>query len=133
MAGIFDFAPDTHVAEELAPEEKPATSMNGWDFTSKPNTPYRARFKLTMSGMYWRMNDAGTALDITTEPQTNAGRLLAFYKQNRTWDNFTYHHEYLGALTVRFAEPVNIPKATADSFGLVPDFEITLIHHNPGF
>jgi len=133
MAGTFDFAPNSHVAEEMAPEEKPATSMNGWDFTSRPNTPYRAKFRLTIGGMYWRFNQAHTSLDTTTDPQTNAGRLLAFYKQNRTWGTFTYNHEYLGPLTVRFAEPVNIPKAMADSNGLIPDFEVTLVHHNPGF
>jgi hypothetical protein len=133
VAGTFDFAPNSHVAEELPPEEQDAVSMNGWEFTSKPNTPYRAKFKLTMSGMRWRKNTAGTALDVATDPTTNAGRLLNFYKANRKWDKFIYPHEYLGNITCRFAEPVQIPKAMPDSNGLIPDFEITLIHHNPSF
>ncbi|AGH48894.1 hypothetical protein G432_05835 [Sphingomonas sp. MM-1] len=62
----------------------------------------------------------------------NAGQLLNFYKQNRMWDTFTYHHEYLGPLTVRFAEPVNIPKAIGNSNGLIQNFGVILIHHNLG-
>lgn len=133
MAGTFDFVPNSHVAEEIAPEEKQATSMNGWDFTAKPNVPYRARFRLTLSGMRWYKNAADNALDVTTNPTENAGRLRNFYLQNRTWDTFTYNHEFLGPITVRFAEPVNIPKAMANSFGLIPDFEVMLLHHNPSF
>lgn len=133
MAGTFDFAPNSHVAEELPPEEQDGVSMNGWEFTAKPNVPYRAKFKLTLSGMRWRMNGAGTALDTATDPTMNAGRLLNFYKSNRKWDTFTYNHEYLGAITCRFAEPVVIPKALSNSNGLIPDFEVTLIHHNPSF
>jgi hypothetical protein len=81
--------------------------------------------------MRWRLS--GSALDTSTDPTMNAGRLLNFYKQNRTWDTFTYNHEYLGSITCRFADPVQIPKAITNSNGLIPDFEITLIHHNPGY
>lgn len=133
MAGTFDFAPNSHVAEEIAPEEQPVTSMNGWDFVSRPRTPYRAKFRLTLSGMKWRLNAEGNALDVVTDPNTNAGRLLAFYKQHRMWGTFTYQHEYLGPLVVRFAEPVNIPKAIANSKGLIDSFEVMLVHHNPGY
>lgn len=133
MAGTFDFAPNSHVAEEIPPEEQAATSMNGWEFTSKPAVPYRRKFKLTISGMRWRLNASGNALDVTTDPQNNAGRLKQFYEARRKWDTFTYNHEYLGAITCRFDQPVTIPKALPNSNGLVPDFDITIIHHNPGF
>lgn len=131
MSGTFDFVPNSHVAEEIPPEERNVTSMNGWDFTAKPSVPYRAKFKLTLSGMRWRMS--GAALDVTTDPTTNAGRLLNFYKTNRTWDSFTYNHEYLGAITCRFADAVAIPKAFQNSNGLIPEFEVVLVHHNPGY
>ncbi|WP_144061999.1 hypothetical protein [Sphingomonas sp. MM-1] len=68
MSGTFDFAPESHVAEEIAPEEKGATSMNGWEFTSRPNIPYRAKFRLELGGMRWRLNPEGTALDVNTDP-----------------------------------------------------------------
>lgn len=133
MSGIFDFAPNSHVAEELPPEEPKVTSMNGWDFTSRPVVPYQARFKLTMSGMRWIFNSSRTALDVATSPQLNAGRLLEFYKANRTWDSFPYNHEYLGIIECRFSSPLTIPKSLPDSNGLIPDFELNLIHHNPGY
>lgn len=133
MAGTFDFAPNSRVAEEIPPEEPNVVSFNGWDFTAKPAVPYRARFKLTLSGMRWILNPAGTALDVATDPTRNAGRLLNFYKANRTWDTFSFDHEYLGLITCRFGDPVLIPKALTNSNGLVPDFEISLIHHNPSF
>jgi hypothetical protein len=131
VAGTFDFAPNSHVAEEIPPEEAAATSMNGWEFTAKPSTPYRRKFKLTISGMRWRMGGAG--LDVTTDPTMNAGRLLQFYQARRKWDTFTYNHEYLGTITCRFSEPLAIPKAIPNSNGLIPDFEVILIHHNPGY
>ena len=133
MAGIFDFAPNTHVAEELPPDEAEATSFNGWDFTSRPGVPYRAKFKLTMSGMYWHMLDGQTGLDLYRDPQHNAGLLLEFYRQNRRWDTFSYPHEFYGNMLCRFAAPVQIPKAIPNSNGLITDFEITLVHHNPSF
>ena len=68
MAGIFDFAPNSHVAEEIPPDEPTATSMNGWDFVAKPAVPYRRKFKLTMSGMRWYFNSSSTGLDTNTDP-----------------------------------------------------------------
>lgn len=127
----FDFCPNSHVAEELPPEEQKATSMNGWDFTSRPTTPYRAKFRLTLEGLRWRMS--GSSLDVTTDPTMNAGRLLNFYKTNRSYGIFTYQHEYLGLINCRFAEAVVIPKAIQNSAGLIGPLEITLLHHNPGF
>lgn len=133
MAGVFDFVPNTHVAEEIPPDEPTATTMNGWDFVAKPSVPYRRKFKVTLSGMRWYLNRAQNSLDVTKDSLNNAGRLLAFYQQNRKWDTFIYHHEYLGAITCRFNAPVTIPKAMPNSNGLVPDFEIELVHHNPGW
>lgn len=133
MAGTFDFAPNSRVIIEMPPEEKTATSFNGWDFTAKPVVPYRAKFRVQLHGMRWYLNAGGTALDITTDPTINAGRLRQFYKDNRLWDNFSFAHEYLGTITCRFAEPVNIPPAIGNSRGLIPMFEVVLLHHNPGY
>lgn len=133
MAGTFDFALNSRVITEVPPEEKPFVSMNGWDFTAKPSTPYRAKFRVRLYGMRWYLNAGGTALDITTEPTLNAGRLRQFYKDNRLWDNFTFAHEYLGNLTCRFAEAFEIPPAIGNSRGLIEPFDVLLIHHNPGY
>lgn len=133
MSGTFDFAPNSHVAEEIPPEEPEVISMNGWDFTAKPSIPYRAKFKLTLTGMRWYFNSDGTAYDTTTNPTLNAARLLQFYKTNRRFGTFTYPHEAYGDLTCRFALPVQLPKALPDSGGLLPPFEVVLIHHNPSY
>ena len=130
---VFDFCPNSHVAEELPPEETKVLSMNGWDYTAKPSVPYRAKFKLTLEGMFWYLNAGGSALDLTKNPTINAGRLRAFYLEHRTWKTFTYNHEFLGTITCRFAEPVTIPKSLPSAGGLISAFEVTLIHHNPSF
>lgn len=133
MSGTFDFAPGKHTAQEVPPEEPSVTSFNGWEFTAKPGVPYRRKFRLSVSGMVWYLNSGHTALDITTDPTMNAGRLLKFYQDRRTWDTFTYPHEYLGNITCRFASAVEIPLAVPNSFGRIGPFEIMLIHHNPGY
>jgi hypothetical protein len=128
---VFDFCPNSHVAEELPPEEGKVVTMNGWDFTARPGIPYRAKFKLTLGGLRWYLS--GGALDITTNPTLNAGKLRAFFVEHRTWKTFTYAHEYLGTITCRFSDSVTIPKAIPNSGGLISEFEVTLIHHNPGY
>lgn len=133
MAGTFDFCVGSRVAEELPPEETAITSMNGWQYSSKPKIPYRPSFKITLHGLRWYLNAAGTALDITTDPNRNAGRLLAFYKARRMWDTFTYNHEYMGALTVRFEKAVTIPAALPNSRGLLAPLEIQVVQHNPSW
>jgi hypothetical protein len=80
--------------------------------------------------MRWYLNTAGTALDLTTNPTRNAGRLLNFYKSNRTWDVFTFQHEYMGVIVCRFEKPVTIPEGLPNSGGLIGEFEVNLIQHN---
>ena len=81
--------------------------------------------------MRWYISNG--ALDVTTNPTLNAGRLLTFYQTNRRFGTFTYAHEYLGTITCRFAEPLTVPEALPNSAGLIDTIEVNLIHHNPGF
>lgn len=131
MPETFNFAPDSHIAIEKAPEETSAVTFNGWEFTARPAVPYRRKFILKISGMYWRMGEG--ILDVTTDPPTNVGALLAFYRTHRRWKAFNYDHEYLGTIECKFADVVNVPEALPNSFGLVPEFEISLLHSNPAF
>lgn len=133
MAGTWDFCPNSMVAQEIPPEPTKATSFNGWEFTSRPSVPYRRTFKVKIHGLRWYMNDAMTVLDKVTDPTHNAGRLLDFYRERQTWDTFTYPHQYLGNITCKFHQPLVVPPGMEDSNGLVPEFEIMLIHHNPGY
>jgi len=131
MPGTFDFAPNSHSAIEIPPDEPEVVSFNGWDFTARPAVPYRRKFRLKLTGMRWYISN-GT-LDVSTNPTLNAGRLLDFYRTNRRFGTFTYAHEYLGTITCRFAEPLTIPEAITNSAGLIDVIEVNLIHHNPSF
>lgn len=133
MAGIWDFCPNSTVAQELPPEPQKAVSFNGWEFSSKPAIPYRRSFRLSLTGLRWYLNPTGTALDLLTDPTHNAGRLLKFYRDRQTWDVFNYSHEYLGEITCKFRSPVVIPPAIPDSNGLIGTLEVELIHSNPGY
>jgi len=126
MPGLFDFAPNSHVAVEIPPEEQSGVSFNGWSFAARPSTPYAAKFKLSLSGMRWVL--AGAQLDISTDAPINAGRLLMFYRENRKYGKFFYDHEFLGTLECRFAEPVQIPAALPNSNGLIDTFEVNRGH-----
>lgn len=133
VLGTFDFAPGTTVWEEMQPPETAVVSFRGWDFTAKPSTPYRPNYKLSLRGMRWYLNAAGTALDLTTNPHTNAGRLRAFYIANRTWASFYYTHEVLGTALYKFVSPVQIPPALVNSGGLIDTFEVMIVQVNPGY
>ena len=133
MSGTFDFCPTSRVITEIPPEEPTAVSFNGWEFTSAPVTPYRRSFSVKLYGLRWYLNSTGNALDTTTNPYYNAGRLLDFYRTNRQYGVFDIDHEYLGNIICRFANPVIIPAARPNSDGLTDEIEIKLLHYNPGF
>ena len=128
----FDFCPFSRVVKEVAPDEKGVVSFNGWDFSSRPTTPYRRSFSVTLHGMYWWANSDNN-IDSAVNPTTNALRLMEFYKDHRLHGVFTFDHEYLGPIHCRFKTPVNIEPAIPNSNGLISAFEVMLIHHNPKF
>lgn len=130
---VFDFCSTSRVIEEMPPEEPSMASMNGWDFTAKPKIPYRREFKVRLDGMTWYLNDAANALDITTDPTHNAGKLLDFYKAHRMWDSFLFNHEYAGQIRVRFSKPVMIPAGLPDTGGYLDSLEVNLLEHSPSF
>jgi hypothetical protein len=129
----FDFCNTSRVAVELPPEEPQVKSMNGWTFVAKPKVPYQRQFKVTLTGMKWILTASGNALDTTTTPTVNAGRLLDFYRFHRMWDSFLYQHEYLGIIRVRFAKPLQIPEGIQNAGGKIDAFEVELIEHNPSY
>ena len=133
MAGTFTFAPDRNVPETLPREPASAMSLNGWQFTARPTTPYQRTFKVTLYGMRWYTNPTTGLWDTTTNPNFNARLLEMFYEANETWDPFAWNHQHFGPQTVRFKNAVTIPKGESNSNGLIAPFEIQLIQHNPGY
>ena len=129
----FDFCVDTRVAEVIAPEEPTVSDFNGWDYVPTPVLPYRRKFKVTLHGLQWYLNGAGTALDVATNADRNAGRLEQFYTTHRTFKPFDFQHEYLGLIECRFERPVSIPGAVPNSGGRIDPFEIMMITHNPSY
>lgn len=133
MSGTFDFCTGSRVVTEIPPDEPGGTDMNGWMFTSKPKVPYRPSFTVKLYGLRWYLNSSGTALDVTTNPTNNAGRLREFYRTNRRFGVFAFNHEYLGSILCQFNKRVEIPAALPDSGGLIDNFEVELIQYNPAW
>lgn len=131
----FDFCPNRYVPETLPREGGASTvSMNGWQFSAKPNTPYQRRFKITLHGLRWYLNGSGY-YDNTTNPTFNAKRLEEFYERNETWQSFLFQHQHIGPtpFECRFLNPVAVPAGLANSGGFLAPLEIQLIHHNPSY
>lgn len=128
----FDFCPNTRVAETIAPEETSIRDFNGWDYTPRPVLPYRRRFRITLEGLRWYFNSNGT-IDYVTDIEHNAGVLESFYTDHRKHKPWNFQHEWLGLLELRFDNPLSVPKAEADSYGLLEPLEIQAIHHNPTY
>lgn len=132
MAGTFDFCPNSLVPETLPPDVQPVITLNGWTFSSKPSVPYQKKFRVTLHGLRWYLQNNGL-FDVTTDPTRNARRLEQFYETNGTWDSFAWTHPNFGLMNVRFSAPVAVPMALPNSNGLVPTLEINLIHHDPAY
>lgn len=132
MAGTFNFCPNSQVPEELPPDPISVVTMNGWSFSAKPSVPYQAKWKVTLHGLRWYLQNNGL-FDTTTDTAHNARLLEEFYRARQTWDTFTWNHPHIGPLTVRFASPLVIPAGVANSGGAIDPVEVTFIHHNPGY
>jgi len=128
----FNFCPERYVPETLPRDPVSGMSMNGWNFSARPTTPYQRRFKLTLFGLRWYLNGAGR-WDVTTDPFFNARRLEEFYEAHETWNPFHFEHQHFGPLVCRFSAAVVIPKGEVNSGGQIAPVEIQLVHHNPGY
>lgn len=127
----FLFCDQSRVAETIAPDEQTITDFNGWDYTPNPVLPYRRTFRVTLHGLRWYLD--GNQLDLSSNQKYNAGLLEVFYRDHRLHKPFYYQHEYLGSLELRFKSPVSVPKAAADSGGLLEALEITMVEHSPDY
>lgn len=129
---IFNFCPNSLVPETVPPEPTQAMSMNGWRFSSRPNIPYRKKFKVKLHGLRWYLQENGL-FNAAESAANNAHRLELFYQQHQTWKPFIWHHPHIGDLIVCFDAAVQIPAGISGSGGLIEALEINLIEYNPGW
>jgi len=130
---VFNFCPDRLVPETIPPEPTAVTSMNGWEFSSRPTVPYRRKFKITLHGLQWYLNADGS-YDEASNPQFNARKLELFYAAHQRWREFNWFHPHLGTLlAVKFSAPVTVPAGIPNSNGILNPLEITMIESNPGY
>lgn len=133
MPEVFDFCPERNVPETLPPDPLQGVSMNGWDFTSRPEVPYKRKFKVQLFGLRWYL-DGDDLYDAATNPPFNARRLELFYQQHQTWLPFNWTHQHLGEpLVVRFAAPLLVPAAPAGAGGWLGPVEVQFVEHSPGY
>lgn len=134
MPSTFNFCPNTLVPETLPPENAGVVSMNGWTFSGKPTVPYQRKFKVTLHGLKWFLNNSTGIYDNTTSPTLNAKALEEFYQAHGTWDPFNWQHPHIsGTMLVRFDTPLTVPAAKPNSGGLIDPLELTFIHHDPSY
>lgn len=129
----WDFCPGLMVPRTKPPQLRQGMSMNGWNFSSRPSVPYQKTFVVKLQGMTWYLRDGTDLYDSSTNPELNARRFELFYEKVGTWDSFQFPHPHLGLLEARFAAAVEVPEAIPNSGGLIEGFDVTLIHHNPGY
>jgi len=117
----------------MPPEPMLGVSMNGWNFSSKPNIPYQRRFKIKLHGLRWYTDPTTDLYDETINPNFNARALETFYARHEAWNPFLFNHQHIGQLTCRFGSAVSVPAAPPQSGGWLDVVEVMLIHHNPGY
>ena len=98
---------------------------NSWVFTMKPSAPDQRIFKLSFAAMRWYMQSNGT-IDLTTDAANNVGALDKFYRDHLLYQTFYYASPY-GTLTVRFKNPLVIPKGEPGGFGVVKDLSVEFL------
>ena len=98
---------------------------SGYSYTSKPISPQLKKFKLNFTGFRYYFNADGTIDYETNKSKNNIGTLCQFYEEMNMYTTFLYNDPQFGTVSVRFTEPMKVPKTVGDR-GVVEDFSITL-------
>jgi len=69
--------------------------------------------------------DSNNNIVLSQTPNRNLALLELFYHSKRLTETFSISHPSLGLLTVRFKEPLTIPKLAKN--GIVPNIRVTLV------
>lgn len=85
------------------------------------NKPYR------WSGTSWEVSTSSDLLNLTLQPEINAGKLEAFYNFHKLHKKFIYPHPVYGDMAVKFNRPLVIPKCNHRGGGSIEPFELEFI------
>lgn len=134
MPETFGFSPNSQVASIVPREAGGGINLNGWQFSSRPTSPFQRRFKVVLHGLRWYLNGTTGYFDTTTAPTLNARLLEEFYSRHETWQEFNWYHPHLNTtFLVKFANPVIVPPGAVNSGGFIEPLEVMFIESNPGY
>lgn len=85
------------------------------------NKPYR------WDGTNWTLSNSNIHLNITKQPEINAGRLDAFYNFHKLHKKFIFNHPIYGEIAVRFNKPLVLPKGNTNGSGSIEPFELEFL------
>lgn len=85
------------------------------------NKPYR------WDGSNWTLSTSNIHLNITKQPEINAGRLDAFYNFHKLHKKFIFPHPIYGDIAVKFSKPLVLPKGNTNGSGSIEAFELEFI------
>lgn len=120
----FDFP--YHTTEDRYPENSVIVQFGkSWEFASKPKGPPQVQFRLEFKHMWWFLDGNENVLtDVNT--QINIATLRQFYEAHELYEKFIYPHPARGDVTVRFAQPLVVPKSIENGNGATDPFEVVL-------
>lgn len=98
----------------------------GFSYGIRTGTGEQRVLTLQFATMRFLRTDAGE-VEVLEDPVNNAGRLLAFYLQNRMHRSFLYPHPVYGPIRVRFNQPLKFPEGAPNNLGYLPSFSVELI------
>lgn len=120
----FDFPFHTFTTKYPDPGNRVVLG-GSYQYSPQPNGPDMRIFVLSFETLKYFENADGS-IDKLTNPQLNAGVLEDFYNAHKLWKSFTYNHPVLGALTVKFNKPLEIPAGMKGGNGWLSGFQIEL-------
>lgn len=125
--GERDFDFPYHLREHQYISLSTVVPLGGsYSYRVSPTSPEQRTFTLIFKTMQFLLDSAGL-IDISSNAQLNAGRLLAFYNQYKLHRTFIYPHPDFGNIRVRFNKPLRFPEGLTNGRGYLPSFEVELI------
>jgi hypothetical protein len=116
-----------HLVSTKEPANSFRMSFGGaYVFTAAPDAPDQRVFTLYFTGMQYYQNSDGSIDSTTNAAINNMAALYTFYKAHKLHITFIYPHPIFGNITVKFKDPLEVPKGIRGGTGVVEDFQMTM-------